>query len=96
MNHSPRPRSTTSSAPPSIRRASPLSVPLRGFARSLGQSPDALNALNDKVRGLRNDIYSAIGGWGQERPSRKSTSNRGAMRRQTVGIVPPSMTYSAP
>lgn len=29
-----------------------------------GQSPDALNALNDKVRGLRNDIYSAIGGWG--------------------------------
>lgn len=29
-----------------------------------GQSPDALNALNDKVRSLRNDIYSAIGGWG--------------------------------
>ena len=29
-----------------------------------GQSPDALNALNDRVRALRNDIYSAIGGWG--------------------------------
>ena len=29
-----------------------------------GQSPEALNALNDKVRTLRNDIYSAIGGWG--------------------------------
>lgn len=29
-----------------------------------GQSPDALNDLNDKVRALRNDIYGAIGGWG--------------------------------
>ncbi|MBO9545884.1 MarR family winged helix-turn-helix transcriptional regulator [Caulobacter sp.] len=29
-----------------------------------GQPHEALNDLNDKVRTLRNDIYSAIGGWG--------------------------------
>jgi len=34
-----------------------------------GQSPEALNALNDKVRTLRNDIYSAIGGWGPGAPT---------------------------
>ncbi|SFK04747.1 MarR family winged helix-turn-helix transcriptional regulator [Caulobacter sp. UNC279MFTsu5.1] len=34
-----------------------------------GQSPEALNALNDKVRTLRNDIYSAIGGWGPGAPA---------------------------
>lgn len=37
-----------------------------------GQSPDALNDLNQKVRALRNDIYGSIGGWGPGAPAPKA------------------------
>lgn len=37
-----------------------------------GQSPDALNDLNHKIRALRSDIYASIGGWGAGAPASKA------------------------